>query len=246
MQQPSGGSLLPLEFAKGEPATGGLDFDTAIREWVSEDEWRNHRSEIKAGGGFAWLLMVHDSTEAHIERECRSEVFNKKWARREVVCFGFPLHKKRQGQRELISAELREALRFGGCGPGPKVAGFACDPEWEDTDHRRGVAYSNVRFYWVADHPPLVAVPDRVDRTQTAKARLRATVKKILEQEAAAETERMARDPNELPLESTKAGWLRRVRAQLGADGDKVTKTLFDVVWKTAAIREAWRTPGAR
>ncbi len=146
MQQPSSGSLLPLELAKGEPAAGGLDFDTAIREWVSEEEWRRQRSEIEFAGGLGWILMERDS-EAEIERECRSRIFNKKWEQREIVSFGFPLHKKRAGRRELISAELRETLRFGGYGPGPKIAGFTCDYEWDDSDHRRGVAYSNVRFY---------------------------------------------------------------------------------------------------
>jgi hypothetical protein len=84
-----------MELAKGEPAAGGLDFDTGIREWVSEEEWRGQRLEIEFAGGLGWILMERDS-EAEIERECRSRIFNKKWGRREIVSFAFRFTKNGQ------------------------------------------------------------------------------------------------------------------------------------------------------
>jgi len=120
----------------------------------------------------------------------------------------------------------------------------------------------HVRVYRVVDHPNLVnalagerqpigvsAAPDvdqsvpggaEGNRSQSAKAVLRGRVKDILNREARAERE------NGISVEINKAGWLRRVRNELGEAGDAVTDHLFNAVWREADIPRAWRAPGRR
>jgi hypothetical protein len=99
--------MLRAELAEGEPPSGGLDFDSAIFRWVSEEEWKSRRLEVERADRTAYLHM----TEKQMERGCRSYVFKEKWGQRQVICFGFPLHKP-AGRRELISGALREQLLF--------------------------------------------------------------------------------------------------------------------------------------
>jgi hypothetical protein len=146
----SGSRPLRLELAGGEPVAGGLDFEAALWELVSEAEWQQYRDADNRKVGFTVELLLRlprpgpskEEKLRRLVRAYRKAVLEKKWRDREVVCFGFPRHKQ-TSRRELVSPALMDDhLHF--------QDGGAATDTWEDEDEhdrKRGMAYAEVLFY---------------------------------------------------------------------------------------------------